>query len=242
MNRFIYFTLGLFAAAHLSGCCALRGTNQQSPNTLSPAEQRAGWRLLFDGRSLNGWRGYKKPGPPASGWVVENDSLKLVYKSKPGDLITVEKFGDYQLQWEWRISPKGNNGIKYLVSEERSAPGPEYQMIDDATAEQPKHSTASLYDILPPRADKPVREPGQWNASRLVVRGRHVEHWLNGKKVLEYELESPALKAAIAQSKFKNVEGFDRKIQGHILLTDHNDEVWYRNIKIRPLTVKSPLN
>jgi hypothetical protein len=104
-------------------------------------------------------------------------------------------------------------------------------MIDDAT-EKPKHQTASLYDILPADPQKPLNPPGQWNHSRLYVRGNHVEHWLNGKKVLEYEAGSPALKAAIAQSKFKAVPNFDKKVVGPILLTDHGDECWFRNVKV----------
>src|SRR5204862_3051839 len=126
---------------------------------------------------------------------------------------------------------------KYLVTEDRpSAPGQEYQMIDDSGNSDakvgPLHATGSFYDVLPPSDDKPLKPAGEWNQSRVLLKGNHVEHWLNGKKVLEYELGSADLKAAIAKSKFKDVAGFDAKLKGHILLQDHGDEVAYRNIKI----------
>ncbi len=206
------------------------------PNQLTVAEKKAGWKLLFDGKSLAGWRNYKKPSPPQHGWVIENGCLKLEPNSHAGDIITLEKFNDYDLQWDWKIPAKSNNGVKYLVSEERgNSPGPEYQMIDDAIEIPAKRQTASLYDILPPKNAKPLKPVDQWNHSRILVRGNHVEHWLNGAKVLEYELGSAKLNAAIGQSKFKDVKNFGEKIEGHILLTEHNDEAWFRNIKIREL-------
>lgn len=206
------------------------------PNQLSAVEKMAGWKLLFDGNSLAGWRSYRKPAAPPKGWVVENGCLKLEPNSRAGDLITIQKFRDYDLQWDWKIPAKANNGVKYLVSEERgNSPGPEYQMIDDAIEIPPIRQTASLYDILPPKKNKPLKPVGEWNHSRILVQGNHVEHWLNGAKVLEYELGSAELRAAIAQSKFKDVKDFGEKIEGHILLTEHNDEAWFRNIKIRGL-------
>jgi hypothetical protein len=220
-----------------ASCVVLSASPADKPaklNALTPAERKAGWKLLFDGRTLNGWRGYRKPGLPQAGWVVEDGCLKLQANSGGGDIITVDQFTDFDLQWDWRIGPKGNNGVKYLVTEERpSAPGHEYQMLDDATTDDPNKFTASFYDVLPPQKKTPLQLPGQWNHSRILVQGKHVEHWLNGEKVLKYELESPEAKAAIAQSKFKNAPGFGDKIKGHILLTDHKEETWYRNIKIR---------
>ena len=211
----------------------------QELNALTPAERKAGWKLLFDGKTLNRWRGYKKPGPPQAGWVVEDGCLKLQANSRAGDLITVDQFSDFEFQWDWRIGPKGNNGVKYLVTEERpSAPGHEYQMIDDATVDDARKKTASFYDVLPPQKKTPLQPPGQWNRSRIAVQGKHVEHWLNGEKVLEYELESPEVKAAIAETKFKNASGFGDKIKGHILLTDHKDETRYRNLKLRELEAR----
>ena len=219
---------------------AVRAADQ---NQLTDSERKVGWKLLFDGTTTRGWRGYKMAAMPAKGWKVEDGLLKKVGGEQGGDIITEEKFNDFELSWEWRISPGGNNGIKYLVTEDRpSAPGHEYQMIDDTRNSDarigPQRATASFYDVLPPADDKPLKPAGEWNQSRLRVQGNHVEHWLNGKKVLEYELGSEAVKAAVAKSKFKNAPGFGGKIKGHILLTDHHDECWFREIKIRELNPK----
>jgi hypothetical protein len=200
-------------------------------------EQKAeGWNLLFDGKSTAGWRGFKKQTFPDKGWVVEDGCLKKVAGVPGGDIITTNTFGDFDLYWEWRIPAKANNGIKYFITEERGAPiGHEYQMIDDATVKNPKQKTASFYDVLPTEEHKALKEPGQWNQSRVRVKGHHVEHWLNGAKVLEYELGSEPVKTAVAASKFKDVKGFGEKLRGHILLTDHKDEASFRNIMIREL-------
>ena len=200
-------------------------------NQLTAAEKSADWKLLFDGKTLNGWRGYTLKGLPEAGWAIENGLLKTVPKVKGKELITEQKVGDFELSWEWRIAEGGNNGIKYFVSEERAkAPGPEYQMLDDAKhpdgARGGSHQTAAFYDVLPPAADKPLKKPGEWNASRIVARDNHVEHWLNGKNVLTFELDSPEVKAGLAKSKFKGVPDFGTHIRGHIMLTYHNDECW----------------
>jgi hypothetical protein len=227
---FVFFSvaMGMFSACK----------NNSGSKSLSAKEQKAGWKLLFDGKSLEGWRNYKKPDGPKKGWIVENGILKLQPNGGGGDIITIEQFTDYDLRWDWRMAAKANNGLKYLVSEQRSAPGPEYQMIDDFLETEAKRMTASLYDILPPAEEKRVKPFGQWNRSRILVQGNHVEHWLNGKKVLAYELGSAELKAAIAKSKFKDVKDFGEKIKGHIMLTDHKDEVRLRNIRIRELPEK----
>jgi len=203
-------------------------------NQLTPEEKAAGWRLLFDGKTTAGWRSFKKQSFPAQGWVVADGCLKKVAKQRGGDIITVDEFNDFDLEWDWRLAPRANNGVKYFITEERnSAIGHEYQMIDDALIRNPKGSTASFYEVLPPSPDKPLNPPGQWNHSRILVQGNHVEHWLNGAKVLEYELGSEPVKAGVAKSKFKDVKGFGTKIKGHILLTDHTDECCFRNIKVR---------
>ncbi len=209
-------------------------------NQLTAAEKSAGWKLLFDGATFNGWRGYKAKTMPEAGWEIKNGELRTVAKVKGKEIITEQKFTDYELSWEWRVGEGGNNGIKYFVTEERSgAPGHEYQMIDDQKHPDGKmgrhRQTASFYDVLPPAADTPSRPGGQWNTSRILVRGNHVEHWLNGKQVLVYELGSEEVKAGLAKSKFKGYPDFGTKITGHIMLTYHNDECAYRNIKLREL-------
>jgi hypothetical protein len=218
------------------------GTPSPALNTLTPEEQKAGWRLLFDGQTTKGWRGFKKADFPESRWMVQDGTIKLRPTGTGdshggGDIITADTFAEFDLQWEWRIAAGGNSGLKYFVTEERSGPiAHEYQIIDDARHPDakigPHRQAGAYYDVLPPSGDKPVRPAGEWNQSRVVVKGNQVEHWLNGQKVLAYELGSPDLKAAIAKSKFKNVDGFGTRISGHILLQDHGDDVAYRNIKI----------
>ena len=209
------------------------------PNTLTPEEQKAGWKLLFDGNTTKGWRSFGKQTFPEKGWIVQDGELQLIARSRAGDIITEEKFSDFDLTWEWKIPKGANNGIKYFILEERrEAIGHEYQMMDENQERPPtKGSTASFYDVLPPTA-LAAKPPGEWNLSRVLVQGNHVEHWLNGKKVLEYELGSDEVLKAVQRSKFKSVEGFGKKQNGHILLTYHNDAVSYRNIKVRTLSAK----
>lgn len=208
-------------------------------NRLTESEKKSGWRLLFDGKTTEGWRGFKKESFPKNGWVVQEGWLKKIANVRGGDVITKEEFNDFELQWEWRLEPKANNGVKYLITEERdSGVGHEYQMLDDIGKPFNKSSTAGFYAVLPPKENKAVKPAGEINHSRILVQGNHVEHWLNGEKVLEYELGSDEVMAGVAKSKFKNVKDFGTKIKGHILLTDHKDEAWFRNIKIRELPAK----
>jgi hypothetical protein len=204
------------------------------PNTLTDAEMASGWRLLFDGATTRGWRGFKRDSFPGQGWVVRDGLLIKQQGVRGGDIVTSDAFLDFELSWEWRIGPGGNSGVKYFVTEEDNrAAGHEYQMIDDARVRDPKGTTASFYDVLPPSPDKPAPRIDDWNQSRIVVRDRRVEHWLNGIKVLDYEPGSLEVLAAVAASKFKNSTGFGFKSRGRILLTDHTDEAHFRNIKIR---------
>jgi hypothetical protein len=206
--------------------------------SLTPTESEKGWKLLFNGEDLDGWRSFKKKDGPAKGWVVENGMLKHVAKGGGGDIISDAEFGDFELTWEWMVAPGANSGLKYFISEDRNqAIGHEYQLIDDARhpdakLAEGKRVTAALYDVLAPK-DRKTKEAGEWNSSRVLVKGNHVEHWLNGGKVLEYELGTPEMEAAVAKSKFKSVKGFGTKIKGHILLQDHGDEITFRNMKIR---------
>ena len=228
---------------HLTTCVTLSLAPlacHAAENTLTAAEKSAGWQLLFDGTTFNGWRGYQLKGPPAADWEIKDGTLRTVAKSKGAAIVTEKKFNDFELSWEWRIGEAGNNGVKYFVTESRpKSPGHEYQMIDDARhpdgKKGPTRQTAAFYDVLPPAADKPLRPPGEWNTSRIVVRGPRVEHWLNGRNVLTYELGSAAVKAGLAQSKFTKEAGFGDKIAGHIMLTHHSDACAFRNLKLREL-------
>jgi hypothetical protein len=213
-------------------------------NQLTRKEKASGWKLLFDGKSTQGWRSFKKESFPDQGWVVEEGWLHCLGKGGGnkggGDIITDAEFGDFDLQWEWKLAPAGNSGVKYFVLETRSeALGHEYQMLDDEHGRttlklNPTHLTAAFYAVLAPTGTR-LMPPGEINRSRLLVKGNQVEHWLNGVKVLEYECGSERVKAGVAASKFKNVAGFGDKVRGHILLTDHTCKTWFRNVKIREL-------
>lgn len=224
--------------------------DKAQPNQLTEREKQAGWRTLFDGQSFTGWRGFHSEQVPA-GWVIENGCIKHVSAKGElgragGDLITVSQFDNYEFSIEWKLAKGGNSGIKYLVSESLPPTGKsgiafEYQVLDDDGHPDAKagingnRTAGSLYDLLPASKDKKLRPIGEFNQTRIVVKGNHIEHWLNGVKVLEFERGSEAFKAAVAQSKFKNTKGFGEISKGHILLQDHGDEVWYRNIKVREL-------
>lgn len=250
-------TAGLFTCGLLAAVVAVTVSAQQkaapaaatsATGQLSADDAKAGWKPLFDGKTLNGWRGYKKTDASGSRWIVEDGMLTLPKndgKDTRGarDLISADTYDQFELAWEWRVAAAGNSGMKYFVLEDLdSAIGHEYQMIDDERHPDAKiglkRQTAALYDVLP-AADRPLRPAGEWNSSRVVVRGSSVEHWLNGTKVLSYELNSPALKTAIAASKFKDVARFGTPQKGHILIQDHGDQVWYRAVRIRAITAGS---
>jgi hypothetical protein len=221
--------------------CSVTARAADAPNTLTAAEKAAGWRLLFDGTSTQGWRGYNKPDMTGLRWKLENGALCLPPSDGSDtrgarDIISTNTFGDFDLSWQWQVQPGSNSGVKYFVVEKGdSAIGHEYQIIDDTRHPDAKISTerqtASFYDVKS-ATSHPTKPVGEWNTSRVLVRGNHVEHWLNGMKVLEYELGSPEILAAVKDSKFKDVAGFGTKKPGHILLQDHGDAVCYRSVKI----------
>jgi Domain of Unknown Function (DUF1080) len=215
---------------------------QGASNQLTPQERKDGWQLLFDGSSTDGWRGYNKPDMTGLRWTVTDGCLGLPANDGSDtrgarDIITKKQYDDLELAWEWRVAPGGNSGVKYFVTEKDGpAIGHEYQIIDDEKHPDAKirdnRRTGSFYDVIAAPSAKP-RPAGEFNQSRILVKGDHVEHWLNGAKVLDYTLDSDALRKAIADSKFKAVEGFDKHTRGHLLLQDHGDAVCYRNIKVR---------
>jgi 3-keto-disaccharide hydrolase len=243
-----------FAAALL----LLPVTVPAQPNTLSKAERAAGWQLLFDGKTFAGWHGLGFPDVPAGLWVVEDGAIKHVQNGKGPvqadgqpltgmDLISENGYQDFELEWEWKIAEAGNSGLKYNVSEELSvkmapphaAKGWEYQMNDDEKNEDNKlatHRSGALYDLLPPGANKQLNPAGQWNRSRIVFRGSHGEHWLNGLKIVEFELGSAAFDSAFARSKYSKYPAwFPVRRRGQIVLQDHGDVVWFRSLKLREL-------
>ena len=207
-------------------------------NSLTKAEEKAGWQLLFEGKDLNThWRNIGQKEVTGKGWVIEKGVLVKQEGKAAGNLLTRRTWTDYEFAWEWKIGPKGNNGVKYMVLEKRGAIGHEYQMIDDRHWQQkPMSQTGTFYVVLPRevKLTEPVRID-KWNQSRIKVEGGKVEHWLNGQKILTYSLGSDRVLEGVAQSKFKKFPGFGKKVTGHILLTDHKDRCEFRNLKIREI-------
>ena len=211
----------------------------EHPNHLTSDEARAGWRLLFDGETTRGWRGWKREEFPETGWEVVNGCLRR-HARGGGDLVTSETFANFELAFEWKVAGGVNSGVKYRVIEgDGAAPiAPEYQILDDARStedDDPRHGSGALYDVLEPNGAR-LAHAGAFNHSRILCRGSHVEHWLNGVKILEAEVGDPHWTARKAASKFRNVADFAAQKAGRILLQDHGGEVWYRSIRIRNLT------
>jgi len=205
-------------------------------NTLTAQERADGWRLLFDGQTTNGWRGYRRPDMP-NGWKVADSTLTKDVAS--GDIITADGFGDFELQLEWKIAAGGNAGLFYRATEEYERiywSAPEYQLLDDANAPdgQSRLTAAGAAYALYPASAGIVRPAGEWNTTRVILRGAHVEHWLNGRKVLEYELWSPDWEAKVKATKFASWPNYGRAKEGHIgIQGDHEGVLALRNIKIR---------
>ena len=208
-----------------------------SLNRLTAREQQEGWRLLFDGQILNGWRGYRMQTMPA-GWAAVDGALTRT--APADDIITTEQFRNFDLQLEWNIAPGGNSGIFYRAIETNDPiyhSAPEYQILDDQAHQDGRSdlTSAGANYGLHPAPDGVVKPAGEWNSARILVQGNHVEHWLNGKKIVEYELGSPDWQQRVAKSKFNEWPGYGKAAQGHIGLQEHGSWVAYRNIKIRVL-------
>lgn len=229
------FIIGIYACA----------TN----NLLTKSEQKSGWVMLFDGKTTNGWRGAYSTTFPKHGWVVKDGELRGELSAGAesgdgGDIVTLKKYRDFELVYDWKLGKGGNSGVKYFVEERLPKPpgsqtGYEYQLIDDADyiymekKLPPDLKTASIYDVV--AANKPDLKVDVWHSSKIVVRGNHIEHWLDGTKVLDVDRESEIFKNGVADSKFKNYPGFSSINEGHILLQDHGHNVAFKNIKIKEL-------
>jgi hypothetical protein len=243
MSRFLLLSAVAVAAVFLlpsnlrARQAAAAPPPQRPHNTLTEEERAAGWQLLFDGQTMAGWRGFRRDELPA-GWQAADGKLKRV--AQGGDIITTEQYGSFELELEWRIETGGNSGIFFHVTEDADhvwQTGPEMQILDNAAHRdglQPETSAGSNYALHAPARDV-SRPAGEWNQVRLVVQGDHVEHWLNGEKIVEYELGSDDWKARVEASKFRDMPGYGRARSGHIALQDHGDPVAFRNIRIRIL-------
>jgi len=231
-------------------------------NVLTDQEKSDGWKLLWNGKTSDGWRSAKKDTFPTKGWEMKDGVLTVLGTDGSegkggggGDIITVDRFSSFELKVDFKITTGANSGIKYFVhpnldpitgtgakAAAGSAIGYEYQVLDDARHPDAKlgrngdRTTASLYDILPASKSKKLSPVGEWNNALIVVHGNgRIEHWLNGEKVLEYDRSSDEFKKNFALSKFKNIKGFAEWPDGHILLQDHGNTVSYKNLKIRVL-------
>lgn len=221
-------------------------------NQLGIDEEKNGWKLLWDGSTTNGWRGARLDDFPAEGWIIENGELIVLSSggkesTAGGDIITDDLYGNFELQLDFKLTKGANSGIKYFVDTDLnkgpgSSIGLEYQILDDDNHPDAKlgnhegsRTLASLYDLIMVDPDKPVNPIGEWNHARILSKYNHVEHWLNGMKVLEYERKSETYKKLVAESKYKIWPNFGETDKGHILLQDHGDRVAFKNIKIRPI-------
>lgn len=249
--------LAFGAALAIAGCAGM-SSSASVGGVSSNVANGSDWQSLFDGKSLRGWHALGFSETPAGLWIVEDGAIKRVERTKGPvqadgqpmtgvDLISDGAWDDFELAWEWKIVEGGNSGLKYNVSESLStampprhaAKGWEYQLLDDEKAEDNKiasHRAGALYDVFPPGAAKRINPAGQWNRSSIVFRGNHGEHWLNGMKVVEFDLGTAPFDSAFAKSKYKSYPAwFPVRRKGQIVLQDHGDVVWFREIKIREL-------
>ncbi|MHC4416806.1 MAG: 3-keto-disaccharide hydrolase [Planctomycetota bacterium] len=247
-------TAATLAGAYLSASAAAQGPGTSRParddaaavNRLTPAQRAGGWSLLFDGRSTASWRGYRQRGFPGQGWVIEDGCLKVAAGGGGGDIITVDQYENFELVLEFRLSRGANSGIMYRVGEDYGAAwqtGPEFQILDDAGAgldPADPHSVGALYDLYRPSPDKVSRPAGRFNTARIRLRDGRLEHWLNGVRIVDCDLESDEFRQRVAASKFNAYEAFGTNRRGHIALQDHGHDVWLRNIRIRDLDAPMP--
>ncbi len=234
--RYVVLTLILFSMMY-------PGSESRAQNKLSKQEEDEGWWLLFDGQSLKKWRTYNS-GETGSAWKIEDGALVLDTSNgaKGGDLVTLKEYEDFELKLEWRISACGNSGIMFNVVEDAKydspwLTGPEMQILDNTChpdAKIHKHRAGDLYDLVP-CTEETVKPAGEWNKVHIISKGGKYAFWLNGTKVVAFEMHTPAWKNLVANSKFREFPDFGTSRRGRIALQDHGDKVWFRNIKIKPL-------
>jgi hypothetical protein len=217
-------------------------TPATAPNTLTAAESKEGFKLLFDGKTVDQWRGFRMPTLPEN-WGAVDGTLTLTNMRRPPDIITIEEFTDFDFRFDWKLGeiPAGSNsGVMFYVTEEGQATyhtGPEYQILDNARhpdGKNPLTTAGACYALYPPTRDV-TRPIGEWNESRILINKGKVQHWLNGEKVVEYDMNSDEWKAKVLGSKFKEWPGFGVSRKGHLALQQHGGPVAYRNLRIRTL-------
>lgn len=227
----------------------MANAQSNSHNSLTDQEKADGWMLLFDGSTTEGWRGYNDDAFPDKGWAVVDGVLMVRPPGEEdeygGDIITTRKYRNFILKMEWKVEKGGNSGIFYHGIEQPTQriywSAPEYQVLDNENhpdanrGENGNRKSASLYDLIPPEPQDAAKPFGEWNQAKIVVDNPHVEHWLNGVKVLEYDRWTPGWYEMLRNSKFVDHPEFGDAHRGYIGLQDHGDQVSFRNIKIREL-------
>jgi hypothetical protein len=261
-SLFIIAIFGLVAGAAVS-CSTCSQKSSAALNTLTTQEKKDGWQLLWDGKTTDGWRSPQSDEFPVKSWSIAAGVLTVdpgftngeAEAQAGGDIITRKRYANFELEVDFKMSPGCNSGIKIFVQPNispidkqtgkptgtGSAIGMEFQILDDERHPDAKlgrdgdRKLGSLYDLIPAPADKNVLPMGDWNHARILSQGNHVEFWLNGEKTVAFNRGSPEFRAAVAESKFKNIPGFGEWPDGHILLQEHGSEVSFRNVKLREL-------
>lgn len=224
---------------------ALLSVGVMAQNTLSKAEKKEGWMLLFDGKTTTGWKAFNSTDKIGAAWKVEDGALTLNTSDKSikgGDIITAEEYENYEFTYDWKISKCGNSGLIFNVVEDPKYKyvwhtGPEMQVLDNEChpdAKIIKHRAGDLYDLISCSTET-VKPAGEWNTARIVTNKGHYEFYLNGTKVVEFTMHTPEWDAMVQGSKFKSMPDFGKAAKGHIALQDHGDQVWFRNMKIKKL-------
>ena len=236
----LFATLMIASGPTVAGEKAKKTKRSWKPNTLTQRQTKQGFKLLFDGKSLENFKAAKGDTISPDAWVVKKGQIISIPRaSRPegarGSIVTKEQYANFDLRFNYKLDPdfKGNvnSGVKYFAYPGTEL-GLEYQLYDHDKDVKGSHALADLYDLLPAK-ERSARPRGRWNRVRIVAQGNHVEHWLNGKKVLEFERGSEQFRAAVAKSKFKNRDKFGEAERGHILLQDHGGGIAFRNIKIK---------